>query len=826
MQMEGATRNALPGGTILNEVYTIESELGHGGFGIVYRARHQVLGLVAIKEYLPLEFALREGKSVNPLSTESQGYFEEGMDRFLGEARQLVKFRIHPSIVSCRDFFRANGTAYLVMDFEEGLPLSRLLQVREAEGRPFDEPGLLGVMIPLLEGLAWVHAAGVLHRDIKPGNILIRKEDGSPVLIDFGAAKQLLADKSKSMAPFSPNYAAMEQVGDGQLGSWTDLYAIGAVMWRMVAGGNRPYEPLNPVRVERRALARVRGEQDPMPPARELGAGRFSENILAAIDRCLELRESDRIQNCGELLKQLRGNEDNLGSIRSKSEQLESEREVVSSTPLEKTVRRFAGQGGLWESISWSAKVRTSLFVTIGLLAVALVWWLGSSKLTDIHQDLTTATFTVDPEPAGAVVALLDSQEPYRPGMDLVPGKYKVEVSAPGYETMLEVVKHGETPTRRRIALKRNMASFTVQSVPARAKIALLNSQEQYRPGMDLVPGEYQVEVSAPGYETMLEVVKHGETPTRRRIALKRIMAAFTVNTEPAGARVVMLDNRITYQAGMRLVPGTYQVKVSADGYETVIDAIGHGEISTLRRIVLQKRRFPYEPEMVVVPAGQFWMGCEAEEDCEDQESPGHEVNIASFAISKYEVTFEEYDPFVDSTEQKRESDASWGRGRHPSINVSWEDAVAYTKWLSNHTGKMYRLPSEAEWEYVVRAGSRTAFNWGNEIGFNQANCNGCGSQWDGEQTAPVGSFSANRWGLHDMHGNVREWVADCWNDNYQDAPTNGSPWESGDCDFRVLRGGSWDLSPNLIRSSHRSRDGARRRSRNGGFRVARTIAP
>ena len=306
METERSSRNALPFGTVLNGVYTVEAELGHGGVGIVYRAKHRELGPVAIKEYLPTELVVREGQSVHPVNTDSRGFFEEGLDRFLEEAKQLIRFRTHPSIVSCRDFFRANGTAYLVMDLEDGMSLSELLQAREAEGRPFDETDLLTVMIPLLEGLDLVHEAGVLHRDIKPANILIRREDNRPVLIDFGAAKQEFAQHSKSLAPFSPGYAAIEQVAEGRLGTWTDMYGIGAVMWRMVAGENRPYEPPNPVRVERRAHAKFRGDPDPMPSAQTLGKGRFSQSILVAIDRCLELRETERVQGCKELLQRLR----------------------------------------------------------------------------------------------------------------------------------------------------------------------------------------------------------------------------------------------------------------------------------------------------------------------------------------------------------------------------------------------------------------------------------------------------------------------------------------------------------------------------------------
>ena len=186
------------------------------------------------------------------------------------------------------------------------MPLSEVLRRREIDGRPFDQGDLLAIAEPLLEGLSRVHEAGVLHRDIKPSNILVRRKDGRPVLIDFGAAKQTTALNSKSLAPVTEGYAAIEQVGDGKLGPWTDLYAFGAVLWRMVAGGQPPWRPPNPIKVETRLNARVRGSIDPLPMARELGAGRFSAAILDAIDLCLELAEANRVQDCGQLLRLLK----------------------------------------------------------------------------------------------------------------------------------------------------------------------------------------------------------------------------------------------------------------------------------------------------------------------------------------------------------------------------------------------------------------------------------------------------------------------------------------------------------------------------------------
>jgi formylglycine-generating enzyme required for sulfatase activity len=161
-------------------------------------------------------------------------------------------------------------------------------------------------------------------------------------------------------------------------------------------------------------------------------------------------------------------------------------------------------------------------------------------------------------------------------------------------------------------------------------------------------------------------------------------------------------------------------------------------------------------------------------------------------------------------------------------ISVSWEDAVAYAEWLSQQTGKHYRLPTEAEWEYTARAGTETAYWWGDEIGKNRANCNGCGSQWDGKQTAPVGSFKPNPWRLHDTAGNVYEWVQDCWHKNYAGAPEDGSKvWEtegSGDCNLRVIRGGSWNDWPRLVRSATRGGHVPGLRANTLGFRLAQDL--
>ena len=224
-------------------------------------------------------------------------------------------------------------------------------------------------------------------------------------------------------------------------------------------------------------------------------------------------------------------------------------------------------------------------------------------------------------------------------------------------------------------------------------------------------------------------------------------------------------------------------------------------------------------PEMVVIPAGRFRMGCVSGIGCANDEMPVHEVTIASFALAKYEVTIDEYHRFTDATGRDR----PWGiLDRQPVTGITWYDAVAYTEWLSVRTGERYRLPTEAEWEYAARAGTN-----GPRYAANLDAIAWYGEDYSGG-THPVGQKAPNAFGLHDMLGNVEEWVQDCWNDDYEKAPTDGSAWEGENCNpiYRVVRGGSWYSDPESVRSA--GRGGAiigRSRSR-GGFRVARTLTP
>jgi formylglycine-generating enzyme required for sulfatase activity len=231
------------------------------------------------------------------------------------------------------------------------------------------------------------------------------------------------------------------------------------------------------------------------------------------------------------------------------------------------------------------------------------------------------------------------------------------------------------------------------------------------------------------------------------------------------------------------------------------------------------------EPEMVSIPAGTFRQGNIRGDDT-SSEFPIRDVHVKKFALGRMEVTFEEYDRFAMATDRPLPRDEGWGREKRPVINISWEDAVNYATWLSQGTGRRYRLPTETEWEFAARNRGKDELWAGTSdqeelATYAWLNTNSTG------RTQPVGTKKANGLGLQDMSGNVWEWVQDCWHDDYQHAPTNGSAWleaNDGNCGTRVRRGGGWTNSPMSLRSSLRSGYSADSRSIQIGFRLAQDI--
>lgn len=272
--------------------YRIKDILGQGGFGITYLAYDLNLAHeVAIKEYLPIELSSRneEDKSVHPVSDEHTERYHWGLERFIDEARTIGQFK-HPNIVRVRNVFEANNTAYMVMDYELGESLQEILNRRKV----LPEEDIKSVIFPIIDGTKLVHAAGYIHRDVKPANIFIRV-DGDPVLLDFGSARQSLEEKKQSLTSlFSKGYAPIEQYHttesedeEQQQGPWTDIYSLGATMYRSLAG-------VPPTDAVDRGSAIIHTGRDTYVPAVEIGDGRYSKTFLEAVDYALQFKRQDR----------------------------------------------------------------------------------------------------------------------------------------------------------------------------------------------------------------------------------------------------------------------------------------------------------------------------------------------------------------------------------------------------------------------------------------------------------------------------------------------------------------------------------------------------
>ncbi|MDD5394891.1 MAG: formylglycine-generating enzyme family protein [Thiothrix sp.] len=245
----------------------------------------------------------------------------------------------------------------------------------------------------------------------------------------------------------------------------------------------------------------------------------------------------------------------------------------------------------------------------------------------------------------------------------------------------------------------------------------------------------------------------------------------------------------------------------------------------------------PIEPGMVTIPAGTFTMGCKPDRDngvgnCSDDEKPAHETRISAFQLATADVTFAQWDACEAANACPHVDDVGWGRGNRPVLNVTWGDTHTYIQWLNRMTGKTYRLPTEAEWEYAARAGAATTYPWGNQASHEFANygkgdcCGGEASgkdQW--EYTSEVGSFAPNQFGLYDMLGNVSQWVEDCYVNSYKDAPNDGSArtCPSDAAAPHVFRGGSWDNGPWFLRAASRNYNTPEYLSSYVGFRLAKT---
>ena len=320
--MQEQNQHSLKNGAVINH-YRIIRVLGAGGFGITYLAEDVSLGMeVVIKEYFPNEFAIRNGDSTIMSKTASDRDFTKGMQRFKEEAQILAKFN-HPSIVKILGYFETNNTAYFVMEYEEGIDLS---QYMKQLNKSMSQEEIVTIIMPILEGLKEVHKYNYLHRDIKPGNILLRKNH-SPVLIDFGASKLAIGEASKSITSMlTEGYAPLEQYSTDikQQGPFTDLYAVGAVIYKMITGDVPPS-------AQTRSYQLLQDGHDPYKALSSMKLNGYNKNFIVAVDRALAIKARERQQSIQDFQKDIVGELKHKKNISSKKVEIKKEKSSIAS---------------------------------------------------------------------------------------------------------------------------------------------------------------------------------------------------------------------------------------------------------------------------------------------------------------------------------------------------------------------------------------------------------------------------------------------------------------------------------------------------------------
>ncbi|MBF0376728.1 MAG: SUMF1/EgtB/PvdO family nonheme iron enzyme [Desulfamplus sp.] len=665
--------------TLLADQYVVGKVLGKpGGFGITYLGWDTRLEtMVAIKEYLPRDNAGRDTDQTTVVahSKEDEELFRFGLEAFLMEARTLAKFK-HANVVRVVTFFEANNTAYLVMDYYDGMSLEHYLI--EKGGR-IAEKLAIDIMMPILDGLREVHEKGFLHRDIKPQNIYLT-QGGLPILLDFGAARFVMGERSRSLtAMMTAGYAPYEQYNSkGRQGSWTDIYACGATLYRMVTG-----------KVPPAAMDRIQ-DDDLIPPDRFANVSLGFQN---AVMQALSVNSAERPQ-----------------SVRQFQDILLNLSEASSAEPAPN------------------------------------------------FQSTPPPPNFQSPPPLQPEPEFQTPEPPYRPTPQPIPPISQSSRSEPP----------PPLPTQQP-QQKSGVLKWVVIGLVVIAGIFIAYS-------MGGKKQSYQSSVSTEPVSSNVEQLKPAKQP------------------EPAPEPSPPVITKREPQAG------------------DIIDGS------------LPNMQFAY------IPPGEFMMGSPADEPDRSDDESRHRVKLTKgFYMQTTEVTRGHWQSFVAETHYKTEAETGGGvqewdesgegiitkpgdwlyvgfsqTNSHPVTCISWNDIQKFLEWLNQKDNKLYHLPTEAEWEYACRAGTTTPFNTGKCLSTDEANYDGSNYPLDGcskgnykKTTLPVGSFSSNKWGLYDMHGNVSEWCSD-WDGGLTDVGV-----EDSSC-CRIIRGGGWNISASGCRAASR----------------------
>lgn len=849
--------NALPMGYTLHR-YQIEGVLGAGGFGITYKAIHEALeNEVAIKEYFPAEWAYRDHNGamvrantqgqVPARSTEPPCY-EWGLQRFLDEAKILVQIN-HPGVVRVRDYFTANGTAYIVMEYEQGESLSASLY----RGGILPEPELRRLLNDIMPALEAVHGQGYLHRDIKPSNLYIRGSNGQVILIDFGAARQALGRRTRSVTSVvTPGYSPIEQyvtVGE-DYGPWTDIYATGAVLYRCITG-------TPPVEAPGRVL------KDPVRPASEIGAGLYSSALLGLIDRAIAVRPEDRFQTIAAMREALKASDQaERRPDPSQLPPLDSGLLDQVSRPSTRNVRAEQNHQEL-RALRSHPTVRTGVAPEYRLERDQDFPALERKRTSEEPVSVASLSAQIKFEDADGSLPLLENiweqmAEPAPPAAKALPLE---PAPAPPDPPAPTLAPEPESLLRRppQSALEHLRKASTVERIGMADATSPITPIAQPTPPVDeLAISPVVAKTTAIHWLRILLAVfavsglagvgllgyqyYQSTQEARQKAAVEQLQrqqeAQARYDQETAQARFEEATRHIE-QARTAMAASNWDLASTQLDRATALSP-DHPALAAIRAELTAALR-PYaalktQTDNAVsqtlhwIEGGCFGMGSPPTERDRGRDETDHQVCVKGFWMSATEISNGQFRRFKPAHNSGSFQGRSLNEDNQPAVNVSWEDARAFTEWLSWETGagKRFRLPTEAEWEYAARAGGKARYIWGETMDPRYANFSdrndptgsSIGSLDDGYAvTAPVGSYQPNAAGLRDMAGNVWEWTCSDYNPNYageEQRCSTARPHQGQ----RVVRGGSWNSGAGDLRPAKRL--GRKPDTRDGmtGFRV------
>lgn len=766
--------------------YRIIRKINQGGMSTVYLAIQLSVGReVALKVMSP-------ALNADPVFSE----------RFQREAN-IVGQLSHPNIVSIYDIGRYKNLNYIAMDYLAGG------SVHDKMSSGLSATEALRITQEIANALDHAHEKGYIHRDIKPENILFR-EDDTAVLSDFGVAKTVSSASRMTNAGTvvgTPHYMSPEQARGKPIDGRSDLYSLGVVFYEMLTG-SVPYKAEEAVAI---AIKHLTAPIPKLPAQYSL--------FQPLLNKLLAKDPDDRYQRGREVIEAIQSIQGNRNNT--------NPRYLTETEPTALQIMSL-----------FKALVLTSyaaISTQLGIFGQWLFSWRWTPRRGVFrHPNVTvteirTSAATEEDNRATVVSTRVQKAAHYQSMQNRRIGQVFRGISLAILLSVIWVAISMAT-TRFNIPFKDALPSgflsateFTDlwvngkliapeadRAADSTTTPAIPQAITQTAPESILAPDSNGISESN-DVEALPVTEAPPVTPEPPRYQL-------TVDAAPIEARVRILNIPEVYYPGIPLLPGRYHVEVTSKGFDRYEEWVELTDEDKSLEVSLRKTPVPgatfYNelangnkgPSMVIVPSGSFVMGNAGDSTT----SPSHRVRFKNpFAVSQYEITFVDYEHFAKATKRPMPSDNRWGKGSRPVINITWQDAKDYVAWLRDTTGRKYRLPTEAEWEYIARA-KTTGDYWWSGSSEKKANCRrGCASDFSNffrAKTAPIGTYPSNPFSVFDTSGNVAEWTQDCYQDHYLGAPKDGSAVDQENCQMRSVRGGSKDSNVTEIKNYSRDK--------------------